>query len=762
MPKMDSTTLKAILQGERQDALSSATGSDLSEQRRKALDYYQGEMTDMPSIDGRSRAVSTDVADTVEGLMPQLLEIFEGSDDVVKFEPVGAEDVEAAQQETDTVNYVYRQQNDGFLTTYQMVKDALLSKTGIGKVWWEEKETKSRETYYDQPEEVFQYLSQHPDFEVVAHTDHDGLHDITIETTKDESQCCVEAVPPEEMGISRHTKVNIQTAPYLYHEPAMGMSERELIEAGYDEEQIKELPTYATPADEKSSEQQARDTVLDSGENQADTVNKPNRRLRITEHYTWLDYEGDGVARRYRIVTGGEDSTVLKRDGELDIEEIEWWPFAAGSPIINPHRFYGRSIADIVMDIQRIKTALTRGLLDNINFAINPRPEVSEEGSTPETLSDVMVWRPGAPIRVKTPGTVVWQTPMDITGTVYPALQYFDATREWRTGVTKQGQGIDANALQNQTATAVNNVMQATQARMVLIARILAETLFTDLMWLIHSTVRKYGSQEMTVKLRNQWVPVNPREWKERKDMTINVGLGRGSKAEEAMVMQTLMQMQAAAAETGILQITPKNFYHAMQDYCRVNKIKDADRYFPDPGDAPMPEPPPDPQMVKAQMDAQTKQQEMQFKQQELQAKAAIEQVQAQADVETNDRKTAADIALAEKKFELDRELKLLEFQLKAQEHQADLQVKARGAEMDEKIATRKLRFEMNAKRVKQEEDLNDEGEVKLNDELKSAISRLEDMQTQVLKAAKAKRKTTIRRDPKTKRVVDATSEIDE
>jgi hypothetical protein len=161
MPKIDSSTLRAMLAQERSSAMAAIEASKLSSDRSDAMDYYLGDMSkDMPAAEGRSSAVSTDVADTIEGLMPQLMDIFAGSDEVVRFEPVGPEDEEAAQQETDYVNHVFMQNNPGFMTLYAFIKDACLSKVGIVKVWWEEREEEERETYYDLTEDQFAMLAQ--------------------------------------------------------------------------------------------------------------------------------------------------------------------------------------------------------------------------------------------------------------------------------------------------------------------------------------------------------------------------------------------------------------------------------------------------------------------------------------------------------------------------------------------------------------------------------------------------------------------------
>ena len=172
MPKMSDADLRALLAAEKADALSAMAASKLSEERAAALDYYLGDMSrDMPAPDGRSKAVSTDVADTVEGLMPALMDIFTSGDEVVRFEPVGPEDVAAAEQETDYVNHVFMQQNAGFIVLYSFIKDALLSKVGIVKVWWETREEHERETYDDLDDAAFAIVASDPDVEIVAHTE---------------------------------------------------------------------------------------------------------------------------------------------------------------------------------------------------------------------------------------------------------------------------------------------------------------------------------------------------------------------------------------------------------------------------------------------------------------------------------------------------------------------------------------------------------------------------------------------------------------
>src|SRR5262249_29401763 len=257
------------------------------------------------------------------------------------------------------------------------------------------------------------------------------------------------------------------------------------------------------------------DTINESTLRQGeDNLNTSSRLIRVIEHYVRMDYQGSDAARLYRVTTGGEEGEVLTRDGEPEIVEVDLIPFATMTPVPITHRFFGRSIADLVMDIQRIKTALLRAMLDNAYLANNPRTEVSESHATDTTLDDLQVSRPGGIVRTKMPGGLNVLKHPDISSEVFALLQYQDTTREWRTGMSRQGQGVNPDALQNQVATIANQMFNASQAKVKLIARIFAETGIRDLFMLLHATIRKHASQPATVRLRNRWVTVDPRDWK--------------------------------------------------------------------------------------------------------------------------------------------------------------------------------------------------------------------------------------------------------
>jgi hypothetical protein len=652
--KMSPSDLKALLAAEKADALAATSAAKLSADRSDAMDYYLGDMAkDLPVEDGRSQAVSTDVADTIEGLMPSLMDIFASSDEVVRFEPVGKEDIRAAEQETDYVNHVFMQSNPGFLILYSFIKDALLSKVGIVKVWWEEKEIEERETYLDQPAETFALIVADPEVEVVEHSEHDGLHDVTVVTSKSYQCARVEGVPPEEFGIARNARC-IREADYCFHEVLK--SEPALIAQGYDAAQIRKLPSYTALT---NSETLARDTVNEhTGGGGDDGINRANRLIKVTEHYVRMDYEQNDKAQLYRVTTGGEVGDVLERDGEDDVVQVEMIPFAAMTPVIVTHRFFGRSIADLVMDIQRIKTALLRAVLDNAYLANNPRVEVAETHTSESTLDDLLVSRPGGIVRTKMPGGVNWQTVPTIGNHVFPLLEYADAAREWRTGVSRAGQGLDANALQNQSATAANQLFNAAQARTKLIARIFAETGIRDLFALLHATIRKHGTQAATVRLRNDWVTVDPREWKTRNDLTINVGLGSGGKSERLAHVMAVVALQKEALAGGMTSlVTPKNLYNSATEVVKLVDLKDVDRFFTDPS---APDDPQNPR-IQSQQDP---------RQAEIAAKAQAEQDRIKTDAAHQEMRMRMEMALEQQRFELEKQLKLLDAELKREQHQ--------------------------------------------------------------------------------------------
>lgn len=477
-------------------------------------------------------------------------------------------------------------------------------------------------------------------------------HDVTIVTTRKLAQAKVLGVPPEEFGVEREAR-DIKTANYAFHE-VVTKTIADLIQEGYDEDQIRSLAPYAGNNDVETI---ARDSVQEHFN--AGEMNDAARLIKVTEHYVRMDYEGTGRACLYMVITGGDQDDILRKNGKEVIEPIDVIPFAATTPVPITHRFFGRSIADLVMPLQREKTALKRGALDNLYLHNNPRVEVSEANAGPNTLDDLLVSRPGGVVRTKTAGGLNWQVVPDITASIYPMMQYLDAELESRTGLSKQSQGIDANALQNQSATAVAQVFSSSQMRMKLIARIMAEGV-RDIFSLLHHTIRSHGQEQQTVRLRNKWVPVDPRNWKTREDMTINVGLGSGGAAQRFAQVMALANVQKEMIAGGKANLVgDRELYNTAAELTKIMGHKNPDKFFNDPEakdpqtgqllHPPIPAPP-DPKVMAIQAQAQNDQQELALKAQ-------------------LDKQKAEDAAqLAQFKAEVDAKLKLIDAHIKAVE----------------------------------------------------------------------------------------------
>jgi len=758
--KMRIEELRAMLASEHEAAMGAMQASKLTTDRADALDYYFGDMTkDMPVEDGRSSAVSFDVADTIEGLMPSMMEIFAGSDEVVQFDPVGPEDVEAARQETDYVNHVFMNENPGFMVLYSFIKDALLSKVGFVKVFWDQREKEEKETYYDQSDDAYALICADPDVEVVAHSERPDpsgmipgmeqappgaekqpmLHDVTVVRKKDYSSAAVVNVPPEECGLERGART-LKDCNYFFHKVLK--AEQRLIEQGYDPQQVRALPVYRAYT---NMEEVNRDSV-DEHQFYDSDVNPAVKQKQVIEHYVRMDYEGDGVSRLYRVTTSGLTGEILNLDGKPDIQECDEIPFAAMCPIPVTHRFWGRSIADVTLDIQKVKTAITRGTLDNMYLALKPRVEVAESLSSDSTLDDLLVARPGGIIRTKQPGAVNWQVVPNIAESAFPVLEYYDTLREWRTGVSRQGQGIDADALQNQSATAANLAYTASQARMKLIARIFAETGIRDLFYLLHGTIRKHGQKARTVRLRNQWVPVDPRNWKTRNDMTVHVGTGSGGRAQRLTELSMITASQEKALTAGLTNlVTPNNLYESAKELVRAVGFKDVDKFFSNPANSPPPQQHPDPKIMEMQMQAQLQQQKQQI------------------DAAHQRAKMEADAALEQQRFEHQRQLEAMKLQMDDAKRQHD----DRMAEMDLAMQQQKHQMDMAAKQLtmehqKTEHTLKTGGVVpdeimpKVHEHLNGIAQNLaqhsEQLHHALHKAITAPKRVV--RDPKTNRVI--------
>jgi len=718
MAKVSNEELRHIINNEINNALG-FLGGELSSQRKKSLEYYLGEKLGT-EIEGRSQVVSTDVSDTIETILPSLMRIFTASDHTAKCEPFKAEDVALAEQATNYINYVFNKDNHGFEILYTWFKDALLEKNGIVKIYWHNDESVSQETYKNLNDTEYQVLVNDDNVEIVDHEEYDDekaqqqldqmeklaemqgqeidlpklkLHDVVIKRMSSKGKIKIENVPPEEFLIERTAK-SIDDANFVAHRTVKTRSE--LIEMGYDKDIVEQLP--ATQIVLYNNERLTRFKDVDEYPYDQ-TPDKSTESVELYECYVKVDYDGDGIAELRKVTVAGDAAYEM-----LDNEPVDHIPFCSLTPIPMPHRFYGRSVSELVQDVQLVKSTVMRQLLDNMYLTNNNRVAIMD-GMV--NLDDLLTSRPGGVVRTKQPPNQVMM-PMQsqtISQQAFPLLEYLDTVRETRTGITRYTQGLDADAL-NKTATGVNTLMNQTQMRLELIARIFAETGVKDLFKRIFELSVKYQDKERIVRLNNRYIPVRPTEWKDRYNVTISVGIGSGSKEQQLVLLNQILerQLQAFQLQGGreYPMVALKNIYNTLSKMIENAGLRNVENYFvnPDMGQK-MVQPPPAPpvtpiekiEFTRIDSENKRKQAELELRIKELQSDNAKSLLEFETKIKELELKYNSQIDSAAIKAEADLNKAILSSQNKAftQSQQAAMNLQQQIQGLDEQRRTRQV-----------------------------------------------------------------------
>lgn len=500
------------------------------EQRAEAMDYYLRKPYGN-EVEGSSQVVTGEVAEAVDGALPQLIRVFTSNEDAVQFEPVKDGDEPFAEQASDMANWVFYKDNDGFLILHNWFKDALLQKVGIVKAYWSEKKDIIKEKYKNLSDDELTMLLMDGEFEIVSQLTEtiigaDGIpynsHDVTIQRINDKSRIVIENVPPEEFLISKVART-IEDSPFVAHRRMIDRGE--LVAMGFDKEIVASIP--AGDRLEYSPERLAR---YDRDELPDYAITND---VEVIECYIKLDTDGDGLPEQRKIIMAGQMI--------LSNEECDYVPFHSLCPVPIPHLFFGQSLADRAMDIQLEKSTILRQMLNNLYLTNNYRV-AAVEGQV--NLDDLLTSTAGGVIRVKNNNAL---TPLTVASTAsqsFPMFEYLDGVLAKRTGVSDMQQGLDPNVLQNVSATAVAAMTQQSAGKLELIARIFAETGVRSLFKGILQLLCKYQEKARTIKLRGQWVNFDPREWSDQYNVTINVGLGNGNRQEQIAMLQMILAKQ--------------------------------------------------------------------------------------------------------------------------------------------------------------------------------------------------------------------------
>jgi hypothetical protein len=640
--KLTKEKLKALISQEVKNSLG-FYGGKISQQRKNALKFYLGEPLGN-EVEGQSQVRSQDVLEVVESILPSMMRIFTQGESIVRFEPQGPEDVEYADQASDYINHIFMKDNNGYSILYTLFKDALISKNGFVKYYWKKDKEQREESYENLTEVEYQSLLADPEVKVIEVDTNDDIdigsetfldkkYNVTVKKVKDIGRVVVESVPPESILVSKSAN-SLEDCNFIGQRVFKTRSE--LISMGFDKKLVNELPV----ADEEiyNTEAVTRRSYDDETMPQDyQNIDPLLTRVSIVDCYMRCDYNNDGIAELRHIVVGGSGPNTYHI---LENEPIEQIPFASVTAIPMPHKFYGLSMYDLVGDVQEIKTALLRQTLNNAYLQNNARTIVVDGQAN---IDDLLTSRAGGIVRVKSPNAV---TPLQSPNFMQEGLamiEKVDQIREGRSGVSKVQMGLDSDVINKShtTATSANVMMSASTQRIELYARNFSEGIKRMFQGIL-TLVCKYQDKERIIKLRNKFVPMNPREWVDRYNATVQVGLGTGSQDQRLEVLGRVLAVQEKLIGAGGMGIVdPQKIYNTLEKYLENAGYKDASQFFNNPSITPPP--PPKPQQPDPTIEL---------------AKAEQERLRARdrADFEIKVKKQQADEAYKLEKINLDQQ----------------------------------------------------------------------------------------------------------
>jgi len=720
--RMSDDDLARVIDGQIADALN-YTQTDRAKHREAALDYFNGKIPELPPVEGRSKIVSRDVADLHGLILPSLLRVFFSSDRVAVYEPTREEHEQYADQATDYVNYVVMKECNGYRLFRDAFSDGILIGNGILKHWWDKTPEYATDEFAGLDAAAYNMLLSADDFhEELEHTEYpdpafqmpaeaqalidqaggaeqliamglpipqpEMLHDVKIKRIKSSGRLRAAAVPDEEFLIDSTAKALDETVRFCAHVSRVTRSE--LVKEGFAKTKVDEIPAF--DSDEMTQARRDRDELMDADDNPPDHSTEYVQRY---ECYVLIDYDGDGIAERRRIIAAGGSSKKHILSNEEWGDDL---PFSDVVPDPRAHTWRGGCIYDDAYDMSQIKTMGLRGIIDNMYQIINPQQIVYQGSIEPTSMGEVVNPTFGGIILAKStvaPGAPVVQ-PAEreyIAPQIATILEYSDKVLRRRTGISEDAMALDLDKLQNQTATASAMAADQAHSKTEEYARNIAnfgglKRFFSCCLKLI----TKYQDRPRTIRLRGEWVAMDPRGWDADMDVTVNVGLGTGTRDRDIAV---LMGVRNAQKEyVGI--------FGPFNEFCNIGHISDTDRkmaeaaglsnpdsYFPNISQEKIAEmrqqmaqkqPPPDPRMM------------------EMQAKLQLQQAELKADIERKNMEAASDARLAQEKALIDlnaaRERSAMQMQADRERGQQEIQLMREKAaaqiELDREIAVQK------------------------------------------------------------------------
>jgi len=636
-------------------------------ERQKMFDAYMGE-PDGREVPGRSSFQATDTADTVEAFFSEGIEIFIADEPAVEFAPVDQDDEDPATQETETLHHIFTQLHNAFILLSTWFKEGLIQQNSYVESGWVDKVRINIDDYEDLSLEQFMVVYARAvdsggDYEIKDYTgvelidgeipkqifDDSGEPEpisVRIRTQKREKKYEIEPVPQEEVFVSRRWhKPTLDGCPV--HGRRTRKSKGDLLAMGFHPDDVDRL---AEAVDDASTSNRHNTRTNDDSTPEGDK----DSRLEVTRSWVRADLDDDGVEELYEVWSTRDGGTVLRwKNGEHAVEEVERGGLTSWSPYLVPHRHVGRSVAELAMHWEKLKTTLWRHTLDSIYGTNYPRPEVDVNRATADTFADLASTDHGAPIRVSDINAINWLKPPSILGETLPLMERADSGLEANAGASRYAQGLDRAALSKSQigSEGIADLLNAAQRRFLVVIRTFAEVGLRELFLKMHADMRRGPVRELSLQLHGDaWTQVNPLKWRERTEMRVKVGSGRADKAQTIAALEWMLEKQMTALELEAPNVNATHVHETLRRLARARGLTSISPFMDDPAtiqDEPeQPEEPPladqaalvlaqaeqtkaEAQMAKAETDRARAQMDAQFEQERIRLDAQIASAKA-------------------------------------------------------------------------------------------------------------------------------------
>ena len=673
MAKMTENELVTLLTQAKNDC-AIYTGEFMKE-NEKYLEAYLGLKTgEFKANPEESSVVSTDVADVVEADMPSLARIFMGSGDILSFESNTENEAEMqeAEDKTKYVNWVVRNQPESFKMQHDWLKDAEIQKASVVKYFHEELKEVEVVEYEglteDELTEVIESL-RGPNIKKVEIIEQEqeedtGFFNIKFKVTREIKKIRIINVPPETFLISRNaaSKSDAEVVGDISQS-----TRSDLISQGFSKDLVNSLSSHDKDLNTNSRLNQIRNSDQGGSFSNETIDSKPNELVEVIDLYAKIDFDGDGIAEMRHIMFSG--NTLLVN------EYFNHKPYAMLSAVLMPHKAIGRSRAEITYPVQLEKTALKRGMFDNMYMTNKPRTVVHSSIN----LDDMLTVRTNGIIRMDDenpniiPQNAVYPLVTQYTGDkTLQVIQYMDQSRANSTGALMSSQGLDANSIAKETATRFTGIEKGGAAKIELIARNYAETGYRDLFEGIAWLSSRYQNTEVEFLVLGKAMTVNPSKWKYTHSVRTNVGLGAGNNEALVESLQGVYQIQQMLKANGSALVDEVKIYNTLNRITDGLGLPRVNEFFNNPEEP----------------TEQLKADNEQLNQAVLELQGAIEQMQNPL-AESEQIKAEASLIKARS----DAEIKIMEMQQKQQQFMAEMQ--AREVKRDEDMAIKLTEMEL-------------------------------------------------------------------